>query len=108
MPPLSRDWLNKRVIVKPRFLLIVTLVMAVAVSIALSVKSARIRKLDEEVREIQQLVLEANAHAEELERRLEFTATDAYIEQEARRRFGYMADGEIRFVMEGAEETDMP
>ena len=45
-------------------------------------------------------MLEAYTENEELQERLAFTATDEYIEQEARSRFGYMKDGEIRFILE--------
>lgn len=86
--------------IEPKFIIILLVLLSLVFGIAFAVQSAQVRRLNAQADEIQLKVLEAYAKTEELERRLEFMSTDAYVEQEARRRFGYMESDEIRMVLE--------
>ncbi len=87
-------------LVRPKFIVFVLVILTLFFGAAFMMQNAQVRKLNAEIADIQDLVLEAYSEVEELERRLAFTATDEYVEQEARRRFGYLNEGEIRFVLE--------
>jgi|GEM_PF-2505116 len=99
----NRDPLRRMVTVRPRAFFFLALLLLMIFGIALSIQSAQVRRLSAEKEAVQREVLEAEELASELARKLAFTATDEYVEQEARRRFGYMQEGEIRFVVEGED-----
>ncbi|MCL1963743.1 MAG: septum formation initiator family protein [Firmicutes bacterium] len=101
MPPRSKEPMRQIVTVQPKFLLFVALVLALIFGIAFSIASSQVRRMNEKAEAVQRQVVEAKAYVEELERRLAFAATDEYVAQEARRRFGYMEEGEIRFIVDG-------
>ncbi len=105
LPPKKDSVLNKMVYVRPRFVLIVLAALTIFFGVAYIVQSAQVRRLNKEAAEVQALVVAAQDKTKELERRLEFSNTDEYVEQEARRRFGYLGPGEIRFMF---EETAAP
>ena len=95
---MARDnWLNKKIQVRPRFLLLLVLAICKA--------NARIGELQTQVDRAQEQVLAAYSETEELQRKLEFMDTDEYIEQEARKRYNLLGDREIRFVL-GTENSD--
>lgn len=95
-----KEPMRRLVSLSPRFIIFVLLLLTVVFGILMSIKSAQVKRLSAEAEAIQIKVLEAYALVEELERRLAFTDTDDFIRQEARSRFGYMEEGEIRFVVQ--------
>lgn len=60
--------------------------------------SARLREVQGELVEVQRQLAAAVDEVGELERQLAFSTTDAFFEQQARERFGYMMPDETRFV----------
>ncbi|MDR0929384.1 MAG: septum formation initiator family protein [Oscillospiraceae bacterium] len=80
----------------------------VAFGILRLVHAGKAQRLIDDRFALEAQVLAAYAEEETLEERLAFTATDAFAEQEARRRFGYMSPGEIRFVVEKAPAQPDP
>lgn len=102
---MARDnWLNKKIQVRPRFLLLLAIPVLLLV-LAICKANARIGKLQTQVDRAQEQVLAAYSETEELQRKLEFMDTDEYIEQEARKRYNLLGDREIRFVL-GTENSD--
>ena len=102
---MSRDnWLNKKIQVRPRFLLLLAIPVLLLV-LAICKANARIGELQTQVDRAQEQVLAAYSETEELQRKLEFMDTDEYIEQEARKRYNLLGDREIRFVL-GTENSD--
>lgn len=98
------NWLNKKIQVRPRFLLLLAIPVLLLV-LAIFKADARIDELQEQVDRAQEQVLAAYSETEELQRKLEFMDTDEYIEQEARKRYNLLGDREIRFVL-GTENSD--
>lgn len=102
---MARDnWLNKKIQVRSRFLLLLTIPVLLLV-LAICKANARIGELQTQVDRAQEQVLAAYSETEELQRKLEFMDTDEYIEQEARKRYNLLGDREIRFVL-GTENSD--
>lgn len=102
---MARDnWLNKKIQVRPRFLLLLAIPVLLLV-LAICKANARIGELQTQVDRAQKQVLAAYSETEELQRKLEFMDTDEYIEQEARKRYNLLGDREIRFVL-GTENSD--
>lgn len=102
---MARDnWLNKKIQVRPRFLLLLAIPVLLLV-LAICKANARIGELQTQVDRAQEQVLAAYSETEELQRKLEFMDTDEYIEQEARKRYNLLGDREIRFVL-GTEKSD--
>ena len=102
---MARDnWLNKKIQVRPRFLLLLAIPVLLLV-LAICKANARIGELQTQVDRAQEHVLAAYSETEELQRKLEFMDTDEYIEQEARKRYNLLGDREIRFVL-GTENSD--
>ncbi|MEG0767762.1 MAG: septum formation initiator family protein [Clostridia bacterium] len=85
--------------VKPRFWLILTLPVLACFLLLFINRSAQIRTLQASISVKQQQINEAALRKMELERKLAFIQTDSYVQQEARRRFGYLKPGEIRFMV---------
>lgn len=98
------NWLNKKIQVRPRFLLLLA-IPALLLVLAIFKADARIDELQEQVDRAQEQVLTAYSETEELQRKLEFMDTDEYIEQEARKRYNLLGEREIRFVL-GTENSD--
>lgn len=98
------NWLNKKIQVRPRFLLLLA-IPALLLVLAIFKADARIDELQEQVDRAQEQVLAAYSETEELQRKLEFMDTDEYIEQEARKRYNLLGEREIRFVL-GTENSD--
>lgn len=98
------NWLNKKIQVRPRFLLVLA-IPALLLVLAIFKADARIDELQEQVDRAQEQVLAAYSETEELQRKLEFMDTDEYIEQEARKRYNLLGEREIRFVL-GTENSD--
>ena len=102
---MARDnWLNKKIQVRPRFLLLLAIPVLLLV-LAICKANARIGELQTQVDRAQEQVLAAYSETEELQRKLEFMDTDEYIEQEARKRYNLLGDREIRFLL-GTENSD--
>ena len=78
---MARDnWLNKKIQVRPRFLLLLAIPVLLLV-LAICKANARIGELQTQVDRAQEQVLAAYSETEELQRKLEFMDTDEYIEQ---------------------------
>ncbi|HIT68529.1 MAG TPA: septum formation initiator family protein [Candidatus Aphodomonas merdavium] len=98
------SWLNKKIEIRPRFMLLLLVPVAVFVVMILQA-NAKIDELAEQVERSQEQVLEAYSETEELERRIAFMDTDEYIIQEARSRYHLIGQDEIRFVL-GSENSE--
>lgn len=100
---MQKEPMRREVFVRLRLLVFLTTVFAMSFLIMLAVQSAHFRRALELVDDAQAQVHEMNAKKDELERHYAFTETDAYVAQEARRRFGYLAEGERRYMIEGTK-----
>ncbi len=98
-----KDRLRKRVEIRPRFLIIVLGLVLVCSLISVCVHSVQSKKLAAELSDVEEELSQAYIDNEILEGQLSFSDTDEFIEQEARRRFGYMKEGELRFILVGEE-----
>lgn len=93
--------MRDKIFIRARLIVFLSAVFLLAFFLMLAIQSGKIRRLTAQVAAVETEVLDVYARTEALERQLAFTATDEYVAQEARRRFGYLSDGEIRFVLEG-------
>ena len=100
------NWLNKKVQVRTRFLLLLA-IPAILLVCAIFKANARIDEMQQQIDRAQEQVLAAYAANEELQRKLEFMDTDEYIEQEARKRYNLLGENEIRLVL-GSETATTP
>lgn len=96
----KKDALRRVVTIRPLHVFAVLIPLLLIFGISCVSLNARTQALKAEVEALKADVLDAYALTEELEARLRFTETDDYIMQEARRRFGYLAPGETRYVLE--------
>jgi len=83
--------------VKPRFWVLLLTILAVTCILAYSSQQRFIRRQQET---LAALIEERTALAEEnavLQRKIDFTYTDEYIEREARSKLGLLKEGEILF-----------
>ncbi len=83
--------------VKPRFWVLLLAVLAITCTVAYASQQQYIRRQQET---LASLIAERDALAEEnavLQRKIDFTYTDEYIEREARSKLGLIKDGEILF-----------
>jgi len=88
---------NRRRIFKPRFWLIMTMIIVVGTFCAMSSQAQMLRLQNEELARLES---QRDALREEklvLERRLEFTYTDEFIIREAREKLDMLMPGEILF-----------
>lgn len=90
-------WLLRRRRLRPKHVVAVLGIVCVFF-LAMMAGSARIRTLSTELEQKKADVKEALLEVSEKERLLQFSGTDEYIEQQARLRFGYINEGEIRFL----------
>jgi cell division protein FtsB len=101
----SGEGMFRSVHVSRRLLLLLAALLLIAFITMRVVHTGKAQRLLDDKTALEAQVQAAYDEEAALKERLAFTATDAFIEQEARRRFGYMAPGEIRFVV---DEAQMP
>lgn len=65
--------------------------------IMMAVGTARVRQLENELLDTKETLAQTLAEVDDMKRQLEYAQTDAFVEQQARNRFGYIMPGEIRF-----------
>lgn len=94
--------------VRLRTVVLAVVLAAAALLIAALAHRGNMNRMQKELVDYQQQIKEANAEEETLRSRLEFMETDAYIAQEARQRFGYMAPEELRFYIDDGASADTP
>lgn len=88
----------------PGIVLVTVLFIIVAVfTIINSHLGGEVSKLREMVQEGNRLVLDKQKEVADLANTLQLAKTDDFIANEARTRYGYLAEGEIRFVVTNPE-----
>lgn len=98
---MSNEFMRREVIIKPRYVVYFLMLLAILFLFSYAVHSARVRNLATQLSIIEAQVVAANKKTEELERMLAYRATNEYVERVARDKFGYMMQGDIRYMMEG-------
>lgn len=97
LPAQRKDsWLKTRAPFR-RAWVVVGVAVACCFLISIAVYSASINAKEAELLETRQYVREQQEEMEGLTRQVNFAATDAFVEQQARILFGYIKEGEIRF-----------
>lgn len=96
-PPKQENWLLKKGYVR-RWHVVLLILAVIAFIGVLIVNDSRLRGLNEELALVRKEVTEVNEELADKERELDYAQTDAYIEREARKRFGYMKPGETRYL----------
>ncbi|MDL2206096.1 septum formation initiator family protein [Eubacteriales bacterium OttesenSCG-928-N13] len=93
--------------VKPRFwLMLMGILLVVFLGVYVS-QTSYMNHQDDQIAQLQQQRDDAANENAELERKINFSKTDAYVERVAREEFGLIKPGEIRFVA-GAETSTQP
>lgn len=88
----------------PGVTLIATLVMIVAIFSVINTNLNRdVNQLQEMVAEGNRLVRDKQKEVSDLANKVQLSATDDFIANEARTQYGYLAEGEIRFVVTNPE-----
>lgn len=91
---------QRRLVLRPRFWL---LTLIPAFIIFYTTYQSRTKRIDEQAQLLQSLnqqVYDASMEEVALQNQLSQVGTDPYIEQQARREYGYLKPGEIRFVVD--------
>lgn len=102
------EFMRREITLRIRFLIFILLVLVIFFAVISAVRSSQLKRLKAESTQVHEDIKVAQAKIEEMQNRLAFTETDDYIAQEARQRFGYMEDGEIRFVLEDSAAANAP
>lgn len=96
-PPGPKKWYEQKMHIRKGHVILIAAVLVVF-GVITAVSGARLRSLQADLRDAREEVVMAYEEVNERERMLAFSATDAYIEQQARERFGYIRKDEYRFV----------
>ena len=94
-------FLHREVNILPRYAAIFFAGLIILFFASRRLHSGRIKDLQAELENVQAQTIAAEQHIDELKRQLAFRGTDEYIARVAKEKFGYIREGEIRFVMEG-------
>lgn len=103
--PTQDVWLMQRVEVRTRHIGIVFAVVAVF-AIGLAISNTSVRAMSRQLEDMKVEVRSAQSEVAEKERKLSFIGTDEYIEQQARKQFGLIQPGEIRFLPDTTMSND--
>lgn len=66
--------------------------------VMMAVGTARVRQLEYELLDTKETLAQTLTQMDDMKRQLEYTQTDAFVEQQARNQFGYIMPGEYRFL----------
>lgn len=66
--------------------------------VMMAVGTARVRQLEYELLDTKEALAQTLTQMDDMKRQLEYTQTDAFVEQQARNQFGYIMPSEIRFL----------
>lgn len=105
LPEQKTSWFRERKRVRITHVALLVL-LALCFVLTLVWANAGLRTLRRELDETRIQLKETQDMLAEKERELTFSATDAYIEQQARERFGYIRPEEMRFVPEDMLDND--
>lgn len=96
-PEQGKNWftVKKRVRITHVILFVV---VAMVLAVILMANNAQLNKMRSELEDTRAVLLQTQEELASKERALRFAETDAYVEQEARKRFDYIREGEMRFV----------
>ena len=103
---MPNDFLERRIQIRPLWMLYSLILLLGVYFIAYSVHNNRIKRLDaaREAREVS--MIEAKKQVELLQQKLAFHKSDEYVARVAREKFGYMMEGEIRFMFDGLKAPE--
>lgn len=99
-PREKASWLSGRVVLGRKHFILLGIIAVLLLALFIA-ENVQVRNLRAELRETVARTDEVLDQLAEKEREWAFAQTDAYIEQQARERFGYIFDGEIRFEPQG-------
>ena len=103
---MPNDFLLRRIRIKPSWALCALLALFIVYFISYSVHSNRIKSLNEEKRVYEFALAEAENQVEKLRRDFAFRGTDEYIARVAREQYGYLMEGETRYMFEGVRAPE--
>lgn len=76
--------------------------MLCAFFVIMSMQSASVHARELEIVDAREQLTQVLKEVDELQRQVSFASTEAFVEQQARDRFGYIKPGETRYQREGS------
>lgn len=83
---------------KPRVKIFIIFLVICYFSVAFVKQEVKMREQHEKADALRQQIADIQARNQELQRLIEYTKSDEYIEKVARERLGWVKEGEIKFV----------
>jgi len=90
--------MKKKYVLKPRVKILLLFLIIGYFSVIFIKQEFKIREQYDEANALRQQIMEVREKNQELERLIQYTQSDEYIEKVARERLGWVKDGEIKFV----------
>lgn len=90
--------MRKKYVLKPRVKIFLLFLIIGYFSVVFIKQEFKIREQYNEANALKQQIMEVREKNQELERLIQYTQSDEYIEKVARERLGWVKDGEIKFV----------
>lgn len=89
---------RKRYVLKPRVKLFIALLVIGYFIFTFIQQELKIQEQYARMEALRQQIQQVEEYNAELERQIEYTKSDEYIEKAARERFGWVKKGEIKFI----------
>jgi len=90
--------MKKKYVLKPRVKVFILFLIIGYFSVVFFKQELKIREQYDRADELRQQIAEVQEKNKELERLIQYTQSDEYIEKVARERLGWVKQGEIKFV----------
>ena len=89
---------KKRYVVKPRLKIFLALLALGYFGLSLLKQEIKINQQNERIHDLREQIVQAEDTTAELERLIQYTESEEYIEKVARERLGWVKKGEIIFI----------
>jgi len=90
--------MKKKYILKPRLKIFIMFLAICYFSVAFVKQEIKMREQHERADALRQQIAEVQERNRELQRLIEYTQSDEYVEKVARERLGWVKEGEIKFI----------
>ncbi|MCM8901866.1 septum formation initiator family protein [Caldicoprobacter algeriensis] len=89
---------RRRYVLKPRAKLMIAVLVVGYFIFTFIQQELKIREQHAQMEHLRQQIQQVEEYNAELERQIEYTKSEEYIEKAARERFGWVKKGEIKFI----------
>lgn len=89
---------RRRYVLKPRAKLMIAVLMIGYFIFTFVHQEIKMREQHVQMEHLRQKIQQVEEYNAELERQIEYTKSEEYVEKAARERFGWVKEGEIKFI----------